>query len=843
MARIKDNERLRNAIQEIKSRVNIIDYARNVLGWPVYRDGDRCKSYLSDNVGNNALIFHEGWFWDFKAGTGGDVINLCALVKYDGDIGAAIRELSNDDDVIRDYANWREYTNNLTNKIAWYHQQLRECDIEYLRSRRINATTIERLKIGYDIREDRLIIPYYKNGYVAYYIGRDRSGNPDASKYKKAKLDGFNENIAWGLHTFTRQHRLEMRKVIAQSEQDSDDDGALIDPRYLDQITVITEGVFDAISFEQEGFRVLSPMGGSFSPDALKQVISLCKSSDEVFICFDSDNAGSNFQTKTAAIMLENGINFTCGHLTGFKDISDYYTAGGNLLNLVSKGEQGSKFLARSFKNKASLKSFLIERGAHMAIEDLTEFVSYLDAGLFSKAWINAVLKTVTKAPVDRDIADKVIQSHTLYFVPTQGFYEYESGVWKARPDEQIGGYVNLLLGKWVSGAKISSVVSILKTQTTTTKPFNREAIFNFHNGVLELETGKFKRHSPEYLSSVQVEYDYDAKADCPRFKRFVSEIMKEREPSMNLLQEMCGYILYEDCSLQKGFFLIGNGANGKSVLLNTITRVFGDDNVSNVEMSGLEEGFQRINLINSLVNISTETSSDVKGAETIFKQVITGDKIMASYKGKDYVNFKPRCVMISACNEYPHSKDKTDAFLRRICFIDFPCKFEGDNADRELEAKLANEVPGIFNWCYEGYKRLKKANKFTQTPEQLKMMKEYRQIQNPIEVFLDECIGKEPHEYERPAVYKLAQQWYKEAGLTRVPGRNTFLKDIQITAQRMDIPVNIYKRGKIWYMQFNMPEGPDYYDDILGAISIQQGIQWDYNPDNYNPENPDVDC
>ena len=239
--------------------------------------------------------------------------------------------------------------------------------------------------------------------------------------------------------------------------------------------------------------------------------------------------------------------------------------------------------------------------------------------------------------------------------------------------------------------------MKLLKSRTTTEELFNRKPIFNFQNCVLELETGKTREHSEADMSSIQVGYDYDIEAKCPRWGKFISEIMAGRETSMNLLQEMVGYILYSDCSLQKCFFLIGDGANGKSVFLNVIRAVFSEANVSNVEMSSLIEPFQRINLINSLVNISTETNSNVKGAESIFKQIVVGYTINGCFKNKDFVNFNPRCVMISACNEYIKSRDTTSGFLRRICFIDFPCKFEGEKADIELESKLKAELPGIL--------------------------------------------------------------------------------------------------------------------------------------------------
>ena len=80
---------------------------------------------------------------------------------------------------------------------------------------------------------------------------------------------------------------------------------------------------------------------------------------------------------------------------------------------------------------------------------------------------------------------------------------------------------------------------------------------------------------------------------------------MADREASIKLLQEMAGYILFDDCFLEKCFFLIGDGANGKSVFLNVISAVFDEANISHVEMATLDNEFQRINLLDSLANIS----------------------------------------------------------------------------------------------------------------------------------------------------------------------------------------------------------------------------------------------
>ena len=177
------------------------------------------------------------------------------------------------------------------------------------KSRKITEETVNKLKIGYD--GARLNYPILeKRVYSLCYYKRPGTWG---AKYKKAALDGMLENIPWGLHTLDRTTPL-----------------------------VIAEGAFDALSFDQEGYRVLSPISGYFNKDSLKQVLNICKDAGGVFICFDSDGAGSKFQLKMAQAFFKSHVPFTCGELEGVKDVSDYYTAGGRLDVLLAKARPGN---------------------------------------------------------------------------------------------------------------------------------------------------------------------------------------------------------------------------------------------------------------------------------------------------------------------------------------------------------------------------------------------------------------------------------------------------------------------------------------------------------------------
>ncbi len=785
-------------ISDIKERINVLDYARNTLGLPVRKPGDRCCS-LAGGSNPTALVIREDHFYDFKMGEGGDVIDLCAIARHGGDRGAAIRELSGDDG----YQDWADRTQHLCNKIAYWHKNLRESDRLYLYRRRIKKQTVDTLRIGFD--GERLVIPYYKNGYVAYYITRQR--DDEGPKYKKAKLDEYIENIPWGMDTLgARRGGLIIENTELSRPRDNSGIAMIAgtgtcdipcntnDPQdrpacnIFDGL-VIAEGAFDALSFYQEGYRVLSPMSGYFSKKIQKQVLNICQNEKKVFICFDSDDSGSNFQLDMAKSLFKARVDFCCGELpAGVKDISDYYAAGGNLQSLIDGAEDGVKMLCKRIKDRDEFKHFAFDASRFVGKPELAELFDLVN---FPKNWLEQVKKQAMSAPPESMIKDEVIAGRHLKYFEELGFYEYAGGVWRRRGDNEIKDYIAEMYGHHQTGQRLSSVFSLLKAACISTEELNKRPIFNFRNGTLELETGVFREHQQSDMSSIQVDYNYEPEAYSERWDEFLGDICEGDDRKICLLQEIAGYVLFSDCSLQKCFFLMGDGSNGKSVFLDVLTSLYGEANVSTIEMSGLVEPFQRIHLLTSLVNISSETKTDVRGAESIFKQIVVGDAINGCYKNRDFLTFRPRTKLIAAFNRYMKSNDTSTGFMRRICFVSFNAKFSLEpapgelKADTELPVKLKRDLPAIFNWAYEGYKALREAKTFTITDDQEEIMNGFMMVTNPVIAFIEsrEFVGR----VLNTDLYKQYRDWCREAGHEPM-SQTRFTQEFKGTAKQMKL-------------------------------------------------------
>ncbi|NMC57394.1 MAG: hypothetical protein GYA50_09265, partial [Eubacteriaceae bacterium] len=522
----------------------------------------------------------------------------------------------------------------------------------------------------------------------------------------------------------------------------------------------------------QEGYSVLATMGGHFSREQLKTVLGVCRTHKKTYICFDNDEAGSRFCVNLSKILFESNIDFMCVCLPAeYKDVSEYYEKGGSLASLLNNAKPGLIGMCESISGKEEFKKFAYKASRRVSRPELAELFECFN-GKFDKTWFEQVRKIAMSPPSDDYIAKEVTKKHKLRYLEALGFYEYERGSWKRKADTEIEQYISEELGAYRSGSKITSVLKLVKTDCISSEIFNTKPVFNFINGTLNLKTYEFTDHDEDDLCSMQAKYAYNKNKDCPMWKEFISSVCNFNEKRMALLQEIAGYVLFNDNSLQKCFFLLGSGGNGKSIFLNVLTELFGQDNVSNIEMSGLAENFQRIQLINSVLNISTETQTNVRGAESIFKQVVVGDRINGCYKNKDFIDFRSRAKFILACNEYIKSRDFSHGFIRRICFVKFENRFvaqpQGPNefkADKDIEKKLLCELPGIFNWVLFGYIKLRENMEFTKTDDEDELIKDFSKEINPVLVFIEESTFKDRINYK--TLYEEYKNWCYDAGHT----------------------------------------------------------------------------
>lgn len=272
---------------------------------------------------------------------------------------------------------------------------------------------------------------------------------------------------------------------------------------------------------------------------------------------------------------------------------------------------------------------------------------------------------------------------------------------------------------------------------TTTT---NRKV--NFANGVLDLETMTLLPHSTEFGFRYVLSYDYDREAKAPRFEKFLREIMNDREPLVSVILEYAGYSFSNDtCWTQKALIMTGEGANGKSTLMNVLRALAGKENYASLTLGDLKAETNRQQLDGRLFNLAEETPTYAMAESSLFKNLVSGGETTVKMLYKQPYSIANKCKLMFACNELPKTKDTTKGFFRRLLIVPFDRIFEGADRDSFIEEKLLQELPGIFNLVIRGYHTLKKQRAFTESKDIDTEVAKYRLELDTVASWFRDCV------------------------------------------------------------------------------------------------------
>ncbi|WP_216671041.1 phage/plasmid primase, P4 family [Mangrovicoccus sp. HB161399] len=194
--------------------------------------------------------------------------------------------------------------------------------------------------------------------------------------------------------------------------------------------------------------------------------------------------------------------------------------------------------------------------------------------------------------------------------------------------------------------------------------------------------------------------------ADCPNWLRFLEQATSGDAGVVEFLKRWCGYCLTGDTREHQLIFIYGGGGNGKSVFLNTVTRIMGDYATTAamdtfVSSRGDKHPTELALLRGARLVSASETEEGRAWAEARIKQMTGGDPITARFMRQDFFTYTPQFKLTIVGNHAPALANVDDAARRRFNIVPFTVKPK--NPDRQLEEKLQTEWPGILRWMIEG--------------------------------------------------------------------------------------------------------------------------------------------
>jgi P4 family phage/plasmid primase-like protien len=408
--------------------------------------------------------------------------------------------------------------------------------------------------------------------------------------------------------------------------------------------------------------------------------------------------------------------------------------------------------------------------------------------------------------------------------------FQYESGVYKIMADDQIKMQIrqHLFPGK-ARVHNLNEALSLYKmlTYTEADQVNEKPHLINLKNGVLDVKTWKVHDHNPRLKSTVQIQANHDPKANAPRFRQYLDDILDE--DAQRTLQEIAGYIVSGYTLAKKLFILTGVSNSGKSVFINVIEMLVGTENCSHVALQDFgNDRFLTAQLFGKTLNSNADLSHDALKNSAIIKMLTGGaDAIEAQRKGEQAFSFVSRARLLFSCNRLPRIyNDKTA--IDRITIVKFERTVPPENRI-DLIPIFRDELDGILTWALEGLKRLMK-NKFifSESSGAVELLDEYKKTCDPLEIFLEDvCEIGVDHEIGSKELYSAYEKWALESGHQKVFALNNFV--VELRTLRPEIKKHRVKKsyGYITMLKgIHLMPDEDPNEDFTGQI-YQGSIPW----------------
>jgi P4 family phage/plasmid primase-like protien len=286
-------------------------------------------------------------------------------------------------------------------------------------------------------------------------------------------------------------------------------------------------------------------------------------------------------------------------------------------------------------------------------------------------------------------------------------------------------------------------------------------------NGLLDLDSGELRGHTADWFSTVCLPYAYHPNAACPHWLTVLGTNLEADAERIALLQEFFGYALVHSTDAQRCLILIGEGGNGKSVVLAGLHALLGDENVSTVPLEDFGRRFAMAQTLGKLANIVAEVGELDRTAEGTLKAFVSGDRMSFERKGKDPFTARPTARLVLSTNNLPRFADKSEGVWRRLCLVPFNRHVHEQERvpgmDKPEWWLKHGEVPGILNWALDGLKRLRgNGMRFTEPASCRAALEAHRRESDPCREFLVEHYAADDNgqPLRTAEVYDAYTQW-----------------------------------------------------------------------------------
>ena len=330
------------------------------------------------------------------------------------------------------------------------------------------------------------------------------------------------------------------------------------------------------------------------------------------------------------------------------------------------------------------------------------------------------IFKKVGQASVVECFAQEY-ESDAIY-VAGFGWHLWDGSRYKADSDSEIHNMIYRLsanafydeLYQRLTASFIKGVLEILSNdprfRVQPTHCDVNNMILNTPNGVTDLETSECRPSDKKYQCTYSTTVaPKESGGDV--FNPFLRQITSGDDSLMEFLQVLLGSILSGAVERHWIAFFIGNGANGKSTLMDAIKWLLGDYAIQAKSETLMSQMQYSRNANPDIVRFRGKrlvlASEISKGAYLDDEKVksLTGDAtITARNLYSSEIEFPRTHKHIVLGNSTPRTREIGDSMGRRIIIV--PFTFTASHEDPDLPVKLKQDAHYILWWLIEGHKK-----------------------------------------------------------------------------------------------------------------------------------------
>lgn len=276
------------------------------------------------------------------------------------------------------------------------------------------------------------------------------------------------------------------------------------------------------------------------------------------------------------------------------------------------------------------------------------------------------------------------------------------------------------------------------------------EWLFNTQNGVVDLRTMELTPPTPSsYLTRISPAsfIDTEDSITAPVFTKFMQTIFNNNEALIEFVLRAIGYSLSGVTDEHAFFILWGNGANGKSTLINLISSIMGPY-ATRAATSAIIRKKSDTNNSNDIAVLkearfvsASETEEGQYLAESLIKDITGGELISARRLYGEFFTFRPSFKLWIGTNYKPNIRHQDGAMWRRVRLIPFIVTIPEDERipPSKLQAMFLEEQDAILTIFIRAAHRYYTECTLTMPDEVRAATENYRSEMDSIGRFLEE--------------------------------------------------------------------------------------------------------